>query len=230
MGNRMVLASSPNRINSTKEIGRRKNVLAMVFRNISLRSEVSRENGIRTNPMDVIYIWGTDLPVSQQERYEGEFLNGRRHGVGNYAWPTGDRYEGHWKEGRQDGLGTYFWKTGSKYEGMWKENKKHGFGSFLWPNGDKFEGEWEEGIPVEVEKSMHDDVKRAIAEQQCTKVVEGLRTKRGQVYSSCTKCGIRVCVVCASTCHSNSHLHSCPPSSLFWSSLNNCGCSSCLSS
>jgi len=58
MGNRMVLASSPNRINSTKEIGRRKNVLAMVFRNISLRSEVSRENGIRTNPMDVVSTFG----------------------------------------------------------------------------------------------------------------------------------------------------------------------------
>jgi len=177
-----------------------------------------------------IYIWGTDLPTSQQERYEGEFLIGRRHGAGNYTWPTGDRYEGNWKEGRQDGFGTYFWKTGSKYEGMWKENKKHGFGTFVWPNGDNFEGEWEDGIPVEVEMSMHEDVKRAIAEKQCTNVVEGLRTKMGQLYKSCTKCSIRVCVVCSSTCHSNSHLHSCPPSSVFWSSLNNCGCSCCLSS
>jgi len=61
MDNRVVLESSPNRVNSTKEIGRRKNVLAMVFSNISLRSEVLRENGNRTNPMDVVSTFGEPI-------------------------------------------------------------------------------------------------------------------------------------------------------------------------
>lgn len=33
--------------------------------------------------------------------YEGEILNGKRHGHGTYTWTNGDTYEGQWKDGKR---------------------------------------------------------------------------------------------------------------------------------
>lgn len=70
--------------------------------------------------------------------YEGEMLDGLRHGKGKYTWANGDFYEGEWAKGWRSGFGIY--KSYSKneadgsafasyvYEGDWKNSKKHGHG------------------------------------------------------------------------------------------------------
>lgn len=70
--------------------------------------------------------------------YEGEMVNGLRHGKGKYTWANGDFYEGEWAKGWRSGFGIY--KSHSKnevdgstfasyvYEGDWKNSKKHGHG------------------------------------------------------------------------------------------------------
>ena len=70
--------------------------------------------------------------------YEGEMVNGLRHGKGKYTWANGDFYEGEWAKGWRSGFGIY--KSYSKnevdgstfasyvYEGDWKNSKKHGHG------------------------------------------------------------------------------------------------------
>lgn len=70
--------------------------------------------------------------------YEGEMVNGLRHGKGKYTWANGDFYEGEWAKGWRCGFGIY--KSYSKnekdgstytsytYEGEWKDSKKHGQG------------------------------------------------------------------------------------------------------
>lgn len=97
------------------------------------------------------------------ERYEGEWLDDRKHGTivksarhcvcylltffffvgyGVYTWDDGDRYEGQWVNGRQEGHGSYIWGNGSSYIGQWKEDRRCGIGKYTWPQGDVYEGEF----------------------------------------------------------------------------------------
>ena len=38
---------------------------------------------------------GTEV-YPNSERYEGSFLNGKKHGRGSYLWPNGESYDGEW--------------------------------------------------------------------------------------------------------------------------------------
>ena len=70
--------------------------------------------------------------------YEGEIVDGLRHGKGKYTWSNGSEYEGDWVKGKRCGFGVY--KSYSKnekdgstytsytYEGEWKDSKQHGHG------------------------------------------------------------------------------------------------------
>ena len=92
--------------------------------------------------------------------YEGEILNGKRHGHGTYTWADGDTYEGDWKDGKRCGRGKLIQygksPTGEtymkySYDGEWLDNREHGHGicvegDFGWEKMDKvFEGEWVDG-------------------------------------------------------------------------------------
>jgi len=41
---------------------------------------------------------------------------------------NGDMYDGEWLKGKKHGLGTYTHKNGDKYIGSWKNDLKHGEG------------------------------------------------------------------------------------------------------
>lgn len=92
--------------------------------------------------------------------YEGEILNGKRHGRGTYTWANGDTYEGEWKNGKRCGRGKLveYGKSPSgetymkySYDGEWLDSKEHGHGicvegDFGMAKMDKvFEGEWVNG-------------------------------------------------------------------------------------
>ena len=44
--------------------------------------------------------------------YEGNFLNGKKNGVGKYIYHNGDVYEGSWLNDMKHGEGTYRQATG----------------------------------------------------------------------------------------------------------------------
>lgn len=103
-------------------------------------------------------------------KYEGEFDEGRKHGLGKYTWPDkktyyrGDwdndlmsgrgeliftdnrKYYGDFKDNMFQGNGIYIWPDGSKYVGEFSFNKKHGKGVYEWADGRKFEGTWNRGL------------------------------------------------------------------------------------
>jgi hypothetical protein len=80
------------------------------------------------------------------ERYEGEWVDGRRHGRGvasygnndgtGYVCPLGNLhdgaarcfYDGAWARGLRDGVGTFTCCDGRQYSGGWRRDKRHGTG------------------------------------------------------------------------------------------------------
>ena len=92
--------------------------------------------------------------------YEGEILNGKRHGHGTYTWADGDTYEGDWKDGKRCGRGKLIQygksPTGEtymkySYDGEWLDGKEHGHGICvegdfgMYKNDKVYEGEWVNG-------------------------------------------------------------------------------------
>ena len=78
-----------------------------------------------------------------EERYEGDFRHGRRHGIGNFQWSNGDRYDGEWRDGETHGKGTLIWSNGDSYRGDWWKNEKHGRGVFYFAQSrNRYVGEW----------------------------------------------------------------------------------------
>ena len=82
--------------------------------------------------------------------YEGEFVNGHKHGYGRYIWDDGNVYTGEWRDDLIEGYGTHVWKCGDIYSGNWLNNCKHGYGKHTWGEGvgkkDNYEGYWKDDI------------------------------------------------------------------------------------
>lgn len=106
------------------------------------------------------YIWmgptsaDDDTPV-EKSKYEGNYINGQKSGIGKMTYPNGDVYEGEWNEDKMHGDGTYVYKkTGDIYSGSWVNGKKQGYGRYEfeadrsmmvgnWENGQFKTGKWE---------------------------------------------------------------------------------------
>lgn len=72
--------------------------------------------------------------------YEGNFVNGKRHGQGKYIWNDGGRYDGEWRDGNKHGRGkiTYSW---GYYDGQWRNDERNGHGTMHYTDG-VYTGEW----------------------------------------------------------------------------------------
>jgi len=82
---------------------------------------------------------------TEKFEYEGEWSQGRRHGLGALIYKDGARsYVGQWSSGRAEGLGKFQYADGSFYDGSWKNNKRHGLGVHQYADGSVYEGEWVE--------------------------------------------------------------------------------------
>ncbi|XP_032381753.1 ankyrin repeat and MYND domain-containing protein 1 isoform X2 [Etheostoma spectabile] len=73
-------------------------------------------------------------------RYEGEYVNGFKHGRGKYTWKNGEFYEGSFYKDYRHGDGLYCWPTGHKFTGKFYLNRQEGYGQQLFPDGAIFQG------------------------------------------------------------------------------------------
>ena len=87
-----------------------------------------------------IYKWS-----NPNDKYDGEFLNGNRHGFGAYFYANGNKYIGEWSNDRPNGKGTMIFPSGAKYIGDVKNGKRHGQGSYFYSDGERLTGKWNEG-------------------------------------------------------------------------------------
>lgn len=74
--------------------------------------------------------------------YQGEWLDGKRHGIGTYISPTGTRYEGEWENDEASGHGVCHYADGMKYDGQFENGERHGKGVLISPEGDRYEGQF----------------------------------------------------------------------------------------
>ena len=62
--------------------------------------------------------------------YEGDLMNGKKHGVGKFVWSQGDTYEGDFHNGRMQGVGKMVYTSGEWsgycYEGGWANDEWDG--------------------------------------------------------------------------------------------------------
>ncbi len=65
--------------------------------------------------------YGKMINVKTEEKYEGEWKNGKREGRGVEYYKNGDKkYLGSFKNSKYDGNGTYYYENGDKYVGKFK--------------------------------------------------------------------------------------------------------------
>eukprot|EP00933_Yihiella_yeosuensis_P065369 TRINITY_DN69119_c0_g1_i1.p1 TRINITY_DN69119_c0_g1~~TRINITY_DN69119_c0_g1_i1.p1 ORF type:complete len:526 (+),score=81.03 TRINITY_DN69119_c0_g1_i1:58-1635(+) len=84
------------------------------------------------------------------DRYEGEFVNGTKHGQGTYCFATGDRYKGTFCEDEMTGVGSYYNFDGGRYEGEHLAGRRHGKGTYYAADGTSTEAEWVDNNRVKV--------------------------------------------------------------------------------
>ena len=69
--------------------------------------------------------------VEKGEKYEGEWLNNLKHGIGKATYAEGE-YFGRFENGKRHGEGVFKYKKNRDiYSGSWKHGKKHGNGTYI---------------------------------------------------------------------------------------------------
>lgn len=112
-----------------------------------VREVVFADGAIYRGAMRGINLHGKGEYVSKAFKYQGEFLDGLKHGNGVYIWENGDRYDGTFAQDRPDGRGKYHFANGDSYEGEVKAGVIVGRGAYTTKAGDLFEGAFAEGKP-----------------------------------------------------------------------------------
>ena len=77
--------------------------------------------------------------------YEGEWLDGRRHGTGVYRWRFDGSYEGDWDSSYQHGRGIRTYANGDVYDGEWSLDQRCGQGVMRYGSGEVYDGYWLDG-------------------------------------------------------------------------------------
>lgn len=99
-----------------------------------------------------VYVWMSsseedDGEVKEVSRYEGNYTNGKKNGIGKMVFSNKDIYEGEWVDDKMEGEGSYTYdKSKDIYSGSWKAGKKHGKGFYEYSKDkSKLSGNWSEG-------------------------------------------------------------------------------------
>lgn len=75
-----------------------------------------------------------------RDRYVGSFVDGKKHGAGEYFWHNGDYYHGDYKQDQITGKGTFIWTFGDRYEGEFVNGDRTGHGIYTYKDGSVAEG------------------------------------------------------------------------------------------
>lgn len=93
--------------------------------------------GVLSGPGVHIYAQNQNNPNDNWSvlRYEGEFVNDVKNGVGVYYWRDGYRHAGGFRDGVKSGPGVYRFADGRRYEGGFAIDRRDGYGVEWDPQG-----------------------------------------------------------------------------------------------
>jgi hypothetical protein len=95
---------------------------------------------------DCVNGMGTAVNSKTEEKYVGEWRNGKREGFGvEYNTDESKKYEGNFKNNKYHGNGTMFFKDKERYVGKFKDGIMHGDGYYYYKNGDRIVANWVNG-------------------------------------------------------------------------------------
>ena len=78
-------------------------------------------------------------------KYEGEIKNNLHNGFGKLTQLDGEIFVGQWKDGKINGKGVRYHKNGDVYSGDYMNSIRDGIGKYVFSNGDSYEGQWKNG-------------------------------------------------------------------------------------
>jgi hypothetical protein len=83
-------------------------------------------------------------------KYEGQYVEGKKQGIGKMTFPNGDKYHGMWEADRFHGEGTYYYAASKDiYSGHWNRGVKQGEGVMMFAADEsQLVGRWEKGTFV----------------------------------------------------------------------------------
>ena len=84
----------------------------------------------KVEPTGTIIIYKKDVsPYKSYDDYEGQWVNGLRHGQGKNYRNGQLIYEGHWDYDTRNGEGKYYDNGQLDYDGEWQNDLRHGKGN-----------------------------------------------------------------------------------------------------
>lgn len=87
-------------------------------------------------------------------------------GFGVFIWPDGRRYEGEYLDDKKHGKGVFTFSDGKKYSGLWVNGKQHGEGEFTNVDGTVRIGLWENGKKIKWLDSTYTSIVNPIEEEK----------------------------------------------------------------
>ena len=79
--------------------------------------------------------------------YRGEWVDGKKDGLGVQIYENGERYDGGWKNDMKHGYGRHISSNGDVYLGHFQEDLLHGEGCYKWiNNGGEYTGSWKNNM------------------------------------------------------------------------------------
>lgn len=96
---------------------------------------------LKQEPKEPILAIAEEPAAPPVSRYQGQKLNGLKHGNGTYDFGDGRKYEGSWVNDKIHGHGEYTSDLGV-YVGNWENGMRCGHGVFTGNDGWKYDGNW----------------------------------------------------------------------------------------
>jgi hypothetical protein len=104
-----------------------------------VNDQIQKDKSSNTSP-------NIDLQASQNDKYEGAYKGGLKHGQGKMIYASGDSYNGAWEDDLKHGEGKMIYADGDSYNGAWEDDLKHGEGKMIYADGRTYEGDWKKGV------------------------------------------------------------------------------------
>lgn len=108
-----------NSVDNSEVPTKRPDIIIATPTNVENTGEVVKKGGCFEG--DCSDGFGKMINPKTEEKYEGEWRNGKRDGRGVEFYADGEKkYVGNFKNGKYEGNGTFFYKNGDKYVGKYK--------------------------------------------------------------------------------------------------------------